>query len=101
MIYTASMTANGQVTLPKALRVFLGVDGDRSVRLEQRKDEVVIKRRLTKEELFDYFDSNISEETRRIVEEDRRKGLASVREIKKEMANSPAVQAEWRRKYGN
>lgn len=100
MSYTVALTKSGQMTLPKALRVFLGVDGAKSVRIEQKKDGIEIKRKMTHEELRALFDANISEETRRIMEEDRKKGITTVSQIKAEMAKDPRIQEKLRRKYG-
>ena len=40
------------MTLPKALREFLGVDGAKSVQIKKTKDGVKIQRRLSDEEFI-------------------------------------------------
>ena len=91
MGYAVALTSSGQMTLPKSLRVFLGVDGAKTVHLIKRGDEVVIQKKMSKEELFGFFDANISERTRKIIESDREKGITTVRQIKKELARDGTV----------
>ena len=99
--YSAAMTSTGQVTLPKELRVFLGVDGAKRVTFRKRKDEVCIKCKPSDEELFKFFDSNISKRTREIIEEDRKKGITTVRQMREEIAKSPAEKKRFEEKYGS
>ena len=98
--YTVALTSTGQMTLPKALRVFLGVDGAKRVRLEETKDGVKIKRKMNQEELFAFFDSHIDEKTRKIIEEDRKKGITTVRQIREEIAKSPEEKKRLEEEYG-
>jgi len=67
MNYTVTITQSGQMTLPKALREFLGLDGAKRVVLDQRKNEVVIKRKITKEEFYNKVNKTLSPETREIL----------------------------------
>lgn len=98
--YSAAMTSTGQVTLPKELRVFLGVDGAKRITFIKRKDSVAIKRKMSDEELFKFFDSNISRKTRKIIEEDRKKGITTVRQMREEIAKSPAEKKRLQEEYG-
>ena len=101
MYYTAAMTSTGQVTLPKELRVFLGVDGAKRITFEKRDNEVVINRKLTKEELREELDKHMSAKTRRIIREEQKNGgRPPVREIMDEIYRSPEMQERWRRKLG-
>lgn len=49
-MYTVAITKSGQMTLPKELRIFLGVDGMGHVTIEKLEDKVVIKKRMSDEE---------------------------------------------------
>lgn len=101
MVYTVAITKTGQMTLPKALRVFLGVDGAKTVQIEKQKNRIVIQRKPTKEEYYADMDKHISAETRKIIEEEaERGGMPPVREMMKEISESPEKKAYWRRKYG-
>ena len=100
MSYTVALTKTGQMTLPKELRVFLGVDGAKSVRIEKTKDGAKIKRKMSHEELFELFDSRNSEKTRKIIEEDRKNGITTVRQIRELIANSPEEKKRLEEKYG-
>ena len=101
MYYRAAMTSTGQVTLPKELRVFLGLDGAKRIVFEKKKDAVVINRKMTKEELRRELDKNMSAKTRRILREEQKNGgRPPVREIMAEIYRSPEMQEHWRRKLG-
>ncbi|MBR2658854.1 AbrB/MazE/SpoVT family DNA-binding domain-containing protein [Candidatus Saccharibacteria bacterium] len=56
-MYTVAITKSGQMTLPKELRIFLGVDGMGHVTIEKLKDEVVIKKRMSDEEFVAGLDA--------------------------------------------
>lgn len=56
-MYTVAITKSGQMTLPKELRIFLGVDGMSHVTIEKLKDEVVIKKRMTDDEFLAGIDA--------------------------------------------
>lgn len=100
MGYTVAITKSGQMTLPKALREFLGVDGAKRITLDKRKNEVVIKRKMTKEEYYKKIEKNISAETRKILDEEAAAGgRLPIRDIIAELADSPEVQSSWRAKY--
>ena len=100
MSYTVALTKTGQMTLPKALRVFLGVDGAKSVLIEKHKDGVTIHKKLNQDELFEFFDSNMSDKTRKIIEEDRKKGITTVRQMREEIAKSPKEKKRLEEEYG-
>ncbi len=100
MVYTVAITKSGQMTLPKALRVFLGVDGAKTVQIEKRKNGIVINKRLSEEEFFAEIDKHISEKTRAIIEKDRERGGMSVRQMIDEYANSDAGKKELEEEYG-
>lgn len=100
MSYTVAITKTGQMTLPKVLREFLGVEGDKRITLTQRKNGVVIERKMTKEEYYRKVDKNINADTRRILDEEASGGRPPVREMIKEIANSAETQAKWKAKYG-
>ncbi|MBR2836867.1 AbrB/MazE/SpoVT family DNA-binding domain-containing protein [Candidatus Saccharibacteria bacterium] len=101
MSYTVAITKSGQMTLPKALREFLGVEGARTVQLNRRGDEVVIQRKLSYDELRAEMDKHISPKAKKILAEEAiNGGRPPVREIMKEIAERPAMQKQWRRKYG-
>ena len=86
MSYTVAITKSVQMTLPKALREFLGVDGAKRVTLEKRKNEVVIKRKMSKDEFYQKVNQNINDETRKILDEEARNGgRPEVREMMKEI----------------
>ena len=100
MSYTVAITKTGQMTLPKALREFLGVDGDKRITLNRRKDGVVIERKMTKDEYYHKVDNNINANTRRILEQEADSGRPPVRDMMREIANSAETQAGWKAKYG-
>ena len=56
-MYTVAITKSGQMTLPKELRLFLGVDDAKRISIEKRKDEVVIKKRMSDEEFLAGIDA--------------------------------------------
>ena len=99
--YTAAMTSTGQVTLPKELRILLGVDGAKRITFIKNGKEVKIKRKMSDEELFEFFDSNISEKTRKIIDEDRKKGITTVRQMREEVAKSLAEKKRLEEEYGS
>ena len=59
MTYSSTITASGQVTLPKIVREFLGVDlGERvSFHIRKNRDEVTISRKLTDAEIAAKIDA--------------------------------------------
>ena len=99
--YTAAMTSTGQVTLPKELRVFLGVDGAKRITFIKEKDEVLIKRKMSYKEFRAELDKHISPEVRRIIKEDRKKGITTIRQIREEIAKSPEEKKRLEEKYGS
>ena len=98
--YTAAMTSTGQVTLPKELRVFLGVDGAKRITFERKKDEVVIKKKMSYKEFRAELDKHITPEVRRIIKEDKKKGITTVRQMREEIAKSPAEKKRLKEEYG-
>lgn len=98
MSYTVALTKTGQMTLPKALRVFLGVDGARSVQIEQTKTGVSIKRRLNDEEFFAELDARNSDKTKAAIKKNAGKSMS---ELRSEWAKSPAGKRYLEEKYGN
>lgn len=101
MYYRAAMTSTGQVTLPKELRVFLGVDGAKRITFEKTDNAVVINRKMTKEEYYADTRRHMSAKTRRILEEEQKNGgRPPVREMMDEIYRSPEMQEHWRRKLG-
>ena len=101
MGYTVAITKSGQMTLPKSLREFLGVDGAKRITLDKRKNEVVIKRKMSKEEYYKKIEKNISPETRKILDkESAAGGHPPIRDIMEEIATSAELQAGWKGKYG-
>ena len=95
MGYTVAITKSGQMTLPKALREFLGVEGAKRITLDKRKNEVVIKRKMTKEEYYKKIEKNISDETRKILQEEAAKGgRPPIRDIMADIANLPELQSD-------
>lgn len=78
MGYTVAITKSGQMTLPKELRQFLGLDGVKKVTLEKTQDKVVIKKKLGKEEFFDKLELHMSDETRRIKRRDAEKSVSQM-----------------------
>ena len=95
-MYTVTITKSGQVTLPKELRDFLGVEVGGKITFDKVKDGVTIRRKLTEEEFFAEMDKNISAKTRRMIKKNAGK---TVSELKDEYLRSPAGQREMRRKY--
>lgn len=95
--YTVALTKSGQMTLPKALREFLGVEGAKRVTIRQEKDRVTIQRFPTEAEFRARMDAGITPEVRRHIEANRGK---STREMIDEYLNSPAGQKEMEEKYG-
>lgn len=86
MSYTVAITKSGQMTLPKVLREFLGVEGAKRVTLEKRKNEVVIKRKMSRDEFYQKINKNISERTREILDaEAKNNGRPEVREMMQEI----------------
>ena len=101
MYYSAAMTSTGQVTLPKELRVFLGVDGAKRITFVKKKDEVVVRRKMTKEEYYADMRRHMSAKTRKILEEEEKNGgRPPVREMMAEIYRSPEMHERWRRKLG-
>ena len=96
MSYTVSRTKSGQITLPKTLRMFLGVDGAKRVTLEQRGNSVVIKRRLSDEEFLAKLDSVVDKKTRLKA---KRAGNKSASELIDEYYASAKGREELKEKY--
>lgn len=99
--YTVALTKSGQMTLPKELREFLGVEGARTVQLEKNRTGVSIRRKMSQEELFEFFDSNVSDNTRRIIAEDHRKGVKTVHQMREEIAKTPKEVRRLEEEYGS
>ena len=86
MGYTVAITKSGQMTLPKVLREFLGVDGAKRITLEKNKNAVVIKRKVNRDEYYQKIEKNLSTETREILNREAKSGgRPPVREIMKEI----------------
>lgn len=100
MVYTVAITKTGQMTLPKALRVFLGVDGAKTVQIEKQKNGIVINKRPSEEEFFAEIDKHISKKTRAIIKKDRERGGLSVQQMVDEYASSDAGKKELEEEYG-
>lgn len=101
MIYTVALTKSGQITLPKALREFLGVEGAKTVRLEKHGNSVTIEREQNYDEFRAEMDRHLSKKTKRILaEEERNGGRPPIREVMKEIYASPAMQKRWKEKLG-
>lgn len=96
-MYTVAIIKSGQMTLPKELRIFLGVDGARRVTIQKTKDGISIKRRMTDKEFFAEVDKHISPIAKKIAKKD---GNKSVSEIIKETKNSVAARKKLEEEYG-
>ena len=96
MSYSVALTKTGQMTLPKSLRTFLGVDGAKRVTLEQKGNAVVIKRRLSDEEFLAKLDNVMGEEVRLKA---KRAGNKGVSELLDEYYTSSAGRRELKDKY--
>ena len=95
--YTVALTKSGQMTLPKALREFLGVEGAKHVILVKEQNGIAIKRKLSRKEYFALMDSHIPPHVKEIAKKNRGK---STREMINEYLNSPAGQKEMEEKFG-
>lgn len=51
MIYSATLTKTGQITIPKSVREMLGVKPGQKVIFEQKRDAVTIEKSKTVEEI--------------------------------------------------
>ena len=96
MTYTVALTKSGQMTLPKALREFLGVDGAKSVQIEQTGDGVKIRRRVSDEEFFAELDARNSAKTKAAIQRNVGKSMSNLRH---EWAKSPAGKRYLEKKY--
>ena len=86
MGYAVAITKSGQMTLPKVLREFLGVDGAKRITLEKNKNAVVIKRKVNRDEYYQKIEKNLSDKTREILNREAKNGgRPPVREIMKEI----------------
>ena len=56
MEYTSTLTVNGQITIPKSFRDFLGVEPGDSLIIRKRKNSILIERKMTVEEAFRAMD---------------------------------------------
>lgn len=97
MVYSVAITKSGQMTLPKELRIFLGVDGMSRITLKKSKDGVVISKRMSEEEFFAAIDEHIPAKAREIAKKD---GNKSVSEIIKETRNSAEAKKKLEEEYG-
>ena len=97
MVYSVAITKSGQMTLPKELRIFLGVDGMSRITLKKSKDGVVISKRMSEEEFFAAIDEHIPTKAREIAKKD---GNKSVSEIIKETRNSAEAKKKLEEEYG-
>ena len=95
-MYSAVITKSGQVTLPKELREFLGVELGDKIIMEKNEGNVLIHRKLSKEEFFAELDKNISPKTRKAIKKNSGK---MVSEMISEYMRSPKGQKEMRMKY--
>lgn len=95
MIYNATITSVGQVTIPKPIREALNLL-DR-VTIERRGDEVVLKREKTLKEKLEEIDSLVTPEQKRLMKQNA--GL-TVREIREKMLQTPEGRKFDREWYG-
>ncbi len=98
MIYSATITKTGQITVPKPVRNILGVKPGQKIVFEQGKDCVTITRRVSDDEFFAQLDAVVGEKAKKIAKKD---GNKSTSEIMQEIATTPKAKAELEREYGN
>lgn len=97
MIYTTTITKSGQISLPKSVREFLGLNlGDR-ITFSLKKDTVSIKKVKPLEEVLKEIDANKSEETKALIKKYAGKTTNELREI---FDNSPEGKKYYKEKYG-
>ena len=65
MIYTATITKTGQITLPKGIREILGVAPGQRVTFRREKKAVLVEREKTAQEIAKEIDALIPEDARR------------------------------------
>ncbi|MBQ9180673.1 AbrB/MazE/SpoVT family DNA-binding domain-containing protein [Candidatus Saccharibacteria bacterium] len=100
MIYTVALTSTGQMTLPKDLRLFLGVDGARRVSIVRDENGVFIRRKKSEAEFREQMEKFISPETKRIIEgEEQGDGRPPVREMMLENADTEGAEVKWEAEY--
>ena len=64
MYYSATLTKTGQITIPKPVRLILGIEPGQRVIFKKTKDSVSIAREKTAEEISAEIDAIIPDETR-------------------------------------
>ena len=101
-MYTVTITKSGQITLPKELRDFLGVELGGRVTFHKTKNGVNIERKMTDKEFFDKLDSLKSSKTKAFIKKHEAKlAKMSISEMKNEWAKSPAGKKYLEEKYGS
>lgn len=91
MEYTSTLTVNGQITIPKSFREFLGVEPGDNLVMRMKKNAVIIERKMTVEEAFRAMDEvETSESVKRNIEKysgmsvDEMKNLIREKEIRED-----------------
>lgn len=101
MSYVVALTSTGQMTLPKELREFLGLEGEKRVVLKKEGRKVVIERKLSYDEFRKEMDKHLSEKAKQILaEEQKNGGRPPIRDIMREIYNSPEMKQRWKEKMG-
>ena len=101
MSYVVALTSTGQMTLPKELREFLGLEGEKRVVLKKEGRKVVIERKQTKDEYYKDVSQHLSAKAKQILEEEQKNGgRPPIRDIMREIYNSPEMKQRWKEKMG-
>ena len=99
MYYTLTLNSRGQVTIPKALREFLGVKPGSKVQIRAKDNQVTIQKTLDFDEMMDNLAAlraTFSDETKAAI---KRNAGKTVRELRAIAEDSPETLAYYKRKY--
>lgn len=100
MSYTATLTANGQITVPKAIRLLLGVEPGGKIVFDDSADAITVTRAKTREEeidemvrMLDSLREKAIRKNPRIAEKIRENAGKAASEMREEFDNSPEGEA--------
>ena len=64
MVYTATLTKTGQITIPKPVRAMLGIEPGQKITFRKTKNAVAIEREKTPTEIAEEIDALIPDDIR-------------------------------------
>ena len=96
MIYSATLTRTGQITVPKGVREIIGIKPGQKVIFEKKGDKVVLSKRVSDEEFFAEIDQIVGKKAKKIATKDKNKPVSK---MIKELASTPEARARLEDEY--